>query len=79
MAERDKEVHGFHKSISPKVNIISQLEFEFRYLNVIVQHFNQYIMRNTKVDGLSCSHIHWQILGITMLVEMNTDNPFLWR
>ena len=31
-------VHIFRKSISPKVNVIAQLEFELIYYKVAVQH-----------------------------------------
>ena len=41
-----KEIHvffsNFPKDISPKVNVIAQLEFELTYYNVTVQHFSHY-------------------------------------
>ena len=33
---KDKGVHAFLKSISPKVNVIERLEFELAYSNVTV-------------------------------------------
>ena len=39
---RDKEVHAFPKGISLKVNVIVQLEFEFVYYDLVIQHFNHY-------------------------------------
>ena len=41
-AERDKRFHAFSKSISPKVNVIAQLEFELAYFKVAVQHSSHY-------------------------------------
>ena len=37
---KDKRVHTFPKGISPKVNVITQLEIELIYYNVILQHVN---------------------------------------
>ena len=37
-------VHTFYKSISLKVNVIAQLEFELNYFQAIVQHFSHYTM-----------------------------------
>ena len=37
---RDKGVHAFPKSISPKVNVIVWLEFELTHYDVVVQHFS---------------------------------------
>ena len=36
----DKEVHTFLRSISPKVNVIVQQEFELSYYDVAVRHVN---------------------------------------
>ena len=37
-----REFNIFPKGISPKVNVIAQLEFELIYLEAAVQHFNHY-------------------------------------
>ena len=42
IASGDKGVHTFLKGISPKVNVIAQLEFELCYFEVSVQYFNHY-------------------------------------
>ena len=36
----DKGFHTFPKGISPKVNVIVQLEFELTHYNVLVQHIS---------------------------------------
>ena len=45
------------KGISPKMNIIAQLEFELAYYNVTVQHISHYIMgfpaNHTLLDPLA--------------------------
>ena len=38
----DKRVHTFNKGISPKVKIITRLEFELAYYDVAVRHVNHY-------------------------------------
>ena len=40
---RDKGVHTFPKSISPKVNVIVLLELKLAYFEAVVQHFSYYI------------------------------------
>ena len=40
----DGGVHTFPKGISPKVNVIVQLEFELAYYDVAVQHVSHYAM-----------------------------------
>ena len=37
---RDKRVYAFPNVISPKVNVIAQLEFELTYYEVAIQHAN---------------------------------------
>ena len=50
----DKGVHTFPKVISPKVNVIGQLEFELAYNDVTVQDVNHYTMRTSLInDGNS--------------------------
>ena len=39
-----KGVHTFPKGISPKVNVLAQLEFELTYYDVAVQHISHYAM-----------------------------------
>ena len=39
---RDKRVHAFPKSISPKVNVIARLEFELAYSEVAILNVNHY-------------------------------------
>ena len=39
----DKGYHTFPKSISQKVNVIAQLDFELTYYNVAVLHVNHYV------------------------------------
>ena len=39
------EVHAFPMGISPKVNVIANLEFEFTNYDSAVQRFNQYITK----------------------------------
>ena len=36
--KKNNRFHTFPKGISPKVNIIVQLEFELAYINVTIQH-----------------------------------------
>ena len=38
----NKGLHTFPKGISPKMNVIARLEFEFASYNVTVQHVNYY-------------------------------------
>ena len=42
IAGKDKEVHGFAKGISTKVNVTVQLEFEIAYYDVAFQEVNHY-------------------------------------
>ena len=42
---KSKVIHTFSKKISPKVNVISQLEFELAYLNVTVELVSKYTRR----------------------------------
>ena len=37
-----KGVHNFPKGISPKVNLIAQLDFELTYYNAAVQYISHY-------------------------------------
>ena len=39
----DKGIHNFPKSISPKGDIITQMEFELAYYDVAVQYVSHYI------------------------------------
>ena len=41
-AGRDKEDHIFSKDISPKVNVIEEVEFEIAYYDVLVKYVNHY-------------------------------------
>ena len=45
IAGRDLNVHVFPKDISPKVNVIAQLEFELTYYDNTVQNISHYAMR----------------------------------
>ena len=36
----DKRLHAFPKGISPKMNVIAPLEFEFAYYDIAVQLVN---------------------------------------
>ena len=42
ITRRDKGFHAFSKSISPVVNVLAWLEFEFAYHDFTVQHFKHY-------------------------------------
>ena len=39
---RDKDTDTFPKGISPKVNVIKQIEFELAYYDVAVMHSRHY-------------------------------------
>ena len=39
---RDNSVHAFLKSITLKMNVIVQLEFELTYYDVTIQHISDY-------------------------------------
>ena len=41
----NKRVHAFLKDISPKVNVIAQLDFELAYFDVAVKYINHYATR----------------------------------
>ena len=43
--KEEKRVHAFLKGINPKMNVIVQLEFEFVYYDVTVEHFNHSSMK----------------------------------
>ena len=40
--KRNKEIHTFPKSISPKVNVIAWPEIELAYFKATVHHFKHY-------------------------------------
>ena len=44
----EKGVYSFPKGISPKVNVIEQLEFKFPYFDVTILHIDHYIMGLSK-------------------------------
>ena len=48
MPGKSKGLFMFSKGISPKVNVIAQLEFEPSYFDVTVQHVNVYHHGNSK-------------------------------
>ena len=56
-----KEIHAFPKGISPKVNVIAQLEFNLAYDDVGVQLVNPYAMgtspRNTWYHITMCKKL----------------------
>ena len=45
----DKRVYTFPKGISPKVNVIAQLEFELAYFEAAVQRYSHYAIRVNRV------------------------------
>ena len=42
--KKDEEVHAFPKGISPKINVITRLEFKLANFKVAVEHFSNYVM-----------------------------------
>ena len=42
ISRRDNGVHTFPKDISPKVNVITWLEYELVYYDIAVQHVSRY-------------------------------------
>ena len=44
---KGKVVHAFLKGISPKVNILAQLEFKLIYSDVAIQHVSLYTKDTT--------------------------------
>ena len=52
-----KKIHTSPKGISPKVNVIAQLEFELAYSNVTIQHISHYAMVTSHYQFLKNSPI----------------------
>ena len=57
IAGEDKGVHTFPENISPKVNIIMQLEFKLAYFNVAVQHVSHYTTTTPPPPQWECINV----------------------
>ena len=56
----DKGVHGLHKGICLKVNVITRLEYELAYYDSAVHRFNHYTTKTPPICGVDCCSIRMQ-------------------
>ena len=64
------EVHTFPKDISPKVNVIVQLQFKFIYHNVTVQYIRHYATKNL-MKAISSNLEHSDLPQFWIVLKQN--------
>ena len=81
----DKEVHAFLKGISPKVNVIVQLEFKLAYYDFTVQYFNHFamgppfkliIIHDIWYNVTNDKNIEWKWIFTFLIDIIQPKNPF---
>ena len=72
---RNNMVHSFLKTISSKVNVIAQLEFELVHYDVAVQHFSHYVTETSTLCAKTENYI--SISGERLLITSNPEEKIL--